>query len=362
MIPMEYLFRRDVFQDPRNMQKEDIIDQLNHIYARQEQFGPEDAFRFSHYLDNKNKLLPAFQDSNRQKDSTKKSSRRGKGKGKQTEIPRADDFQGLIPLEAYSEEQPGINPELVGTQLIDPALVNLRHDGTFASPAECNERDWVSYTPDGGGTIVQTKRATNANPHAHIAGQPITVHVTPAGEENTAPGIPAGEENTAAGIPAGEENTVHGTPAEEENTVPIVAARKLAAQRSKSKSVRFDVAEAKDAKSDNKQDDLLEEQGQCEEKSQTVVTRARKRLLDVDQQGLPSKRHRPNNRRTGMTGRDDDQPGFNDETLKPQTRSRTKRLPPVENRMLVSGSSDNQAGGVVRRPLKPTRKSSRFKS
>ena len=50
MIPRQYLLRRDVFLDPRNMQKDDIVNQLDLIYDRQQQFGPEDAFRFSHYL------------------------------------------------------------------------------------------------------------------------------------------------------------------------------------------------------------------------------------------------------------------------------------------------------------------------
>jgi len=46
----------DILQDPRNMQKEDIIDFFNHIHARQESHGVEEAFRFSHYLAGNNEM------------------------------------------------------------------------------------------------------------------------------------------------------------------------------------------------------------------------------------------------------------------------------------------------------------------
>ena len=56
LIERKYMPRLDILQDPRNMQKEDIIDFLNHVHARQETHGTEEAFQFSHYLASNNEL------------------------------------------------------------------------------------------------------------------------------------------------------------------------------------------------------------------------------------------------------------------------------------------------------------------
>lgn len=74
MVNMKYLVRRDIFKDPRNMPKEDIVDQLKHIHDRQVQFGPEDAFRFSQYKSGR-ELHPA--EYNGEERRTKRKKKKG---------------------------------------------------------------------------------------------------------------------------------------------------------------------------------------------------------------------------------------------------------------------------------------------
>jgi hypothetical protein len=87
MIDRKYMPRLDILQDPRNMQKEDIIDFFNHIHARQETSGPEDAFRFSNYRGRDNELhevrYPVDQREMGKKPKKKPSQKKCKRKGKQ---------------------------------------------------------------------------------------------------------------------------------------------------------------------------------------------------------------------------------------------------------------------------------------
>jgi hypothetical protein len=75
--------RLDILQDPRNMQKEDIIEFLNQVYAQQEAHGVADAFRFSHYIGRNNELHEAQYPSlnNGGVEVRKKSTKRKKRKG-----------------------------------------------------------------------------------------------------------------------------------------------------------------------------------------------------------------------------------------------------------------------------------------
>jgi len=65
------------------MQKEDIIDFLNHVHTRQETHGTKEAFRFSHYLVGNNELHTAkYPSADGDGGATKKGRGRKKlGKG-----------------------------------------------------------------------------------------------------------------------------------------------------------------------------------------------------------------------------------------------------------------------------------------
>jgi hypothetical protein len=87
LIDRKYMPRLDILQDPRNMQKEDIVDFLNHVHARQEAHGVAEAFRFSHYIGRNNAVLDAKypdggkdgQVAGRKKMARKGSKKKGKG-------------------------------------------------------------------------------------------------------------------------------------------------------------------------------------------------------------------------------------------------------------------------------------------
>ena len=48
-VDLKYVPCLNIFRDPHNMPKEDLIWLLEHIHNWQITFGAEDAFRFSHY-------------------------------------------------------------------------------------------------------------------------------------------------------------------------------------------------------------------------------------------------------------------------------------------------------------------------
>jgi len=139
MIDMKYLVRRDIFKDPRNMQKEDIVDQLKHIHARQAEFGPEDAFRFKQYKSGKD-LQPA------KYGSEERPTRRKKNKGKKRSVPSANPatnegnpglylhaFTPALDLIATDgqviERQTRHSDDQINEMTIDPTLINLTFDG-----------------------------------------------------------------------------------------------------------------------------------------------------------------------------------------------------------------------------------------
>jgi hypothetical protein len=112
MVERKYMVRRDILQDPRNMQKDDIIETLDHIHSRQVEFGPEDAFRFSHYKGKNNELgetrYPSATDITSKKQPAKpqkQAKRKGKRKAQtarvlaevehdaDTQMPREDEPQ-----------------------------------------------------------------------------------------------------------------------------------------------------------------------------------------------------------------------------------------------------------------------------
>jgi hypothetical protein len=77
MVAGKYLAQQGILQDPRNMAKGDILVLLEGIYGRQINFGPEDAFRFSHIRDRNSDLHEAtYPDGEGSTNPKKKTKRR----------------------------------------------------------------------------------------------------------------------------------------------------------------------------------------------------------------------------------------------------------------------------------------------
>ena len=366
MIAIKYLLRRDVFQDPRNMQKEDIIAQLDHIYARQQQFGPEDAFKFSHYLDKDSKLQVAYPDRKHSKKHTRtpkktpKPKQKGKGKQKRntSDVPAGNQFEGLLSWDADAEEpatMPEDQPEPVGPQqVIDPALVNLRHDGTVRQPGE------LENIPPGQGFTHRNIPAEQGFTRQDIpAEEGITHRNIPAEEGFTLRNIPAEGGITRQDIPAEAGLGVQKVPAEEHFSVRLTRSSTRAhsfGTPSTSKHVRFEISNEPHSRPGNRPDDGLGQESQPHEDSAEPQTPSRKRKLDSDVE--------PRNSKRSKTGKDDSRSGRKnlagrDDSI-PQTRSRSKQDSKQSGKD-INRSSDVQANVAVRRQPQPTRKSSRIR-
>jgi hypothetical protein len=184
MVERQYLFRLDILQDPRNMQKEDLIDFFNHVYDRQLKFGPEDAFRFSHYKQrghgHQEAMYPTTENQSqpgkkkKRKNNTKKGKAKAKGKAKgkkkaaeedpedenedrhvldnagnyictewvtDVNMPDMPDMQVLPGNTGDSHDQ------VLPTPVICPALLNLCHDGTTGVPMDTNASGIMPFHP-----------------------------------------------------------------------------------------------------------------------------------------------------------------------------------------------------------------------
>jgi hypothetical protein len=101
-------------KNPRNMSRESIQQILCHWYERQEEIGPESAFRFLRHVGNKNKLLlanyPRLADDSGNGGRTDRNDQdrdnRSKAKGRKGKERQVDELDGLLPIDQMEEPVP----------------------------------------------------------------------------------------------------------------------------------------------------------------------------------------------------------------------------------------------------------------
>jgi hypothetical protein len=111
-----------IYQDPRNMNLQDIRKGLKHCYGRQAELGPKSAFRFSHFIGpRRQKLFALYPDQSHPASSNlEKNHRKKKNKGKQRENPlegllRIDEsVEAPTPTDQDNANQPGRTPTAAG--------------------------------------------------------------------------------------------------------------------------------------------------------------------------------------------------------------------------------------------------------
>ena len=253
MIDMEYLVQRDIFKDPRNMQKEDIVDQLKHIHARQVEFGPEDAFRFKQYKSGRD-LQPA------KYGIEERPTRRKKNKGKKRSVPSANsatnegnpgpNLHAFTPaLDLIATDGQVIEPQTrhfndqINEMTIDPSLINLTFDGSphigagrlpaataenAATAASLQDGFMGLTTSNSQGDCMIDNQMSDRRPRG-IAG-PVPAMATENAATSAAPGDPLMAHNTSDSQTTGPvvTPTFDRSPQIEAGTLPAPAAENAA--------------------------------------------------------------------------------------------------------------------------------------
>jgi hypothetical protein len=143
MVERKYMVRRDILQDPRNMQKDDIIETLDHIHSRQVEFGPEDAFRFSHYKGKNNELgetrYPSATDITSKKQPAKpqkQAKRKGKRKAITARVPAEVEHDADTQMPMEDEPQKPTKRKVKRKAKIARVPAEVEHDADTQMPME----------------------------------------------------------------------------------------------------------------------------------------------------------------------------------------------------------------------------------
>ena len=130
-VEVKYIPRPNIFQDPRNMPKDDLLNLLYHIHNRQVTFGAEDSFRFSHFHKKDKQMREACypgapietERNRRAKPATRKRNRR-KGKMKISQLPDVvgGDNTNVAGTSAISQ-----NGAEIITSISEPSGITIDH-------------------------------------------------------------------------------------------------------------------------------------------------------------------------------------------------------------------------------------------